>query len=349
MKVLVAGLGGIGQRHVRNLRSLLGDRVEIAAYRVRRLPQVVTERLDVEPGADVERRFDIRSFTDLDEALAARPDAVFVCNPSSLHIPVAIKAATAGCHLFIEKPLAHELAGVRELIAITESKGLAALVGFQMRFHPCFLRTRDLLAKGAVGRVLAVQAQVAEYLPGFHPYEDYRRMYAARRDLGGGVILSQIHELDYLYALFGLPRRVFAVGGHLSSLDVDVEDVASISMDFGGDRPLPVHLHQDFVQRPPARTCRIIGDAGRIDIDFRDARVRRYGPSGEIEEDHVVPEFPRNQPFLDEMRHFLACIDGRERPVVSLRDGACSLRMALAARDSIATARVVELDAGRDN
>ena len=88
-------------------------------------------------------------------------------------------------------------------------------------------------------------------MPGWHPYEDYRALYAARADLGGGVVLSQIHEFDYLYALFGLPRRLFAIGGHLSHLEIDVEDVASTLMEFNVDgHILPVHLQQDYLQRP---------------------------------------------------------------------------------------------------
>ena len=78
---------------------------------------------------------------------------------------------------------------------------------------------------------MAVRIEVGEYLPGWHTYEDYRQMYASRADLGGGVILSQIHELDYLYWLFGLPKRVFALGGHLTRLEVDVEDIASILLE----------------------------------------------------------------------------------------------------------------------
>src|SRR5204863_5216651 len=139
--------------------------------------------------------------------------------------------------------------------AAVDAKGLVALVGYQLRFHPAFKQVQEWLGAAAVGRVLAVRAEVGEFLPAFHTYEDYRQMYAARSDLGGGVVVTQIHELDYLYALFGPPRRVFALGGHLSSLEVDVEDVASTLLEWrspAGDL-IPVHLHQDYVQRPPSR------------------------------------------------------------------------------------------------
>ena len=100
-----------------------------------------------------------------------------------------------------------------------------------MRFHPCLQRLHELVQEKKVGRILSVRAEIGEYLPGWHTYEDYRQMYASRQDLGGGVILSQIHELDYLYWLFGLPRSVYALGGHLSRLEIDVEDTADILME----------------------------------------------------------------------------------------------------------------------
>ena len=163
---------------------------------------------------------------DLTQALASRPDVVFITNPSSLHVPVALEAARQGCHLFIEKPLSHSLAQVSELVALCDEQQLVTCVAYQLRYHPGFVRLRELLRAGALGELLSVRAEVGEYLPGFHPYEDYRRMYASKSALGGGVTLSQIHEIDYLCALFGAPRRVFSMGGHVSSLEIDVDDVS---------------------------------------------------------------------------------------------------------------------------
>ena len=169
-------------------------------------------------------------------------------------------------------------------------------------------------------------------------------MYASRADLGGGVLVTQIHEFDYLYALFGVPRRLFAVGGHWSHLEIDVEDVASTLMEFEfAQRPLPVHLQQDYLQRPPSRGCEIVGDRGRILMDLASLSVTRHNSEGKVVEAARWENFDRNQLFLDELRHFLECIESRQKPIVDLQDGASSLKMALAARESIATRRVVEL------
>jgi predicted dehydrogenase len=344
MKLLVVGLGGIGQRHVRNVRALLGPAPEILAYRVRRGSPTLTDNLDVEPSGRVEDKYNLKVFDDLDAALREGPDAVLVCNPSALHMPVALQAARAGCSLFIEKPLSHTAEGVRELIGLVETKGLVGLVGYQMRFHPCLQRAHALLEAGAIGRVVAVRVEVGEYLPGWHKYEDYRQMYASRADLGGGVILSQIHELDYVYWLFGMPKRVFALGGHLTRLEVDVEDTASILLECVVDgRAIPVHVQQDYIQRPPSRTCEVIGDAGRFKIDLGQQTVTVFDAEGSIAESGAYPSFQRNQLFLEEMRHFIACLEGRETPRVSLRDGASSLMIALAAKRSLETGQVIDL------
>jgi predicted dehydrogenase len=338
MKILIVGLGSTGQRHARNLRALLGDDVELLAWRVRGLTHVLTPTLQADASRNVEEEYNIKAFDNLDLALAEHPDAAFICNPTSQHLAVAQACAERNCHLFIEKPVSHSLAGLHKLLDTIKIRSLVTLVGYQFRFHPCLKAVSGLLAAHAIGRILTVRAVVGEYLPGWHPYEDYRKTYAASAELGGGVILSQIHEFDYLYSLFGLPRSVYSLGGHWSSLDLDVEDTASTLMDFLiEDKPVAVHLQQDYVQRTPSRQCEIVGEEGKIVADFAGLRVT--APSVDLN----FTGFDRNQLFLDQTKHFLACLEGLESPMVDLRAGIQSLRMALAARESIASGQPVTL------
>jgi predicted dehydrogenase len=346
MKILMIGLGSIGQRHVRNLRAVMGQSAEILAWRVRRLSHVVTPTLQTDESRDVDTEYGIRVFDSLESALAEQPRIAFICNPSSLHVPAALACVRAGCDLFLEKPVSHNLDGLAELMSAVEEGRGVAMAGYQLRFHPCFLALQRAVRDGSLGNLLAARATVGEYLPGWHPYEDYRQMYAARADLGGGVIVTQIHEFDYLYALFGVPRRLFSLGGHWSDLEIDVEDVASTLMEFQfADRRLPVHLQQDYVQRPPSRGCEIIGDRGKVVMDLASLSVTRYDRDGKVAEAERWEGLDRNQLFLDELHHFLECVETRQKPVVDLRDGVWSLRMALAAKESIKTGRVIELSA----
>lgn len=343
MKALMIGLGGIGQRHTRNLRAILGDSVEFIAYRFRRQTHVITPTLGADSTRNVEDEYSIRVFPSLKAALAEKPDVAFICNPSNLHVVAALDCLKAGCDVFVEKPLADSMRGTEELLRIAEEQERVVMVGYQMRFHPCLQRLREVVQSGTLGRLLSVRATIGEYLPGWHPYEDYRQMYASRADLGGGVVLSQIHEFDYLYSLFGLPSRIYALGGHWSELEIDAEDTASTLMECSIDgRPLPIHLHQDFLQSPPSRQCEIIGDRARALMDLHALTVTVFarGQAAPIVES--FHGFERNQLFIDQTRHFLECVRTRQRPIVDLRDGLQSLRMALAAKQSIATQRPID-------
>jgi predicted dehydrogenase len=344
MKVLMIGLGGIGQRHTRNLRALLGTGVEIMAYRVRRHTHVVTPVMGADNSRNVEDEYAIRTLSNLEEALAQKPDAAFICNPSSLHVPVTLACIRAGCDVFVEKPLSDSMRGADELIAAADEHKVIAMVGYQLRFHPCLRALEETVKSGILGSLLAVRATVGEYLPNWHPYEDYRQMYASRADLGGGVVLSQIHEFDYLYSLFGVPSRIYAIGGHWSDLEVDVEDTASTLMEcIVAGRSLPVQLHQDYLQSPPSRQCEVIGDRGRVIMDLHALTVSVFTRGSTTPEVRNFTGFERNQLFLDQLKHFLDCVRSRTKPVVDLRDGLQSLRMALAARKSIETHEPVKL------
>jgi predicted dehydrogenase len=339
-------LGGIGQRHARNLRSILGDRLELLAYRVRGLSHVVTAKLEADATRNVEAAHGIRAIPDLDAALAERPEIAFICNPSSMHVATAAACLNAGCDVFIEKPLSDSLEGVDALIRAADERHRIAMVGYQLRFHPCLRKLASVIESGVLGHILSVRAVVGEYLPNWHPYEDYRQGYAARTNLGGGVILTQIHEFDYLCSLFGLPRKVYAIGGHWSDLEIDAEDTASVLMEASMEgRPLPIHLHQDYLQSPSSRSCEVIGDRGKAVMDLGSLTVAVQDARSSTPAVDTFPEFERNQLFLDELRHFLTCLEKRTSPVVDLRDGAQSLRMALAAKQSILTGMPTALSA----
>ncbi|SDP99736.1 Gfo/Idh/MocA family protein [Ectopseudomonas guguanensis] len=344
MKILFCGLGGIGQRHLRNLRQLLGDELQVHAYRVRGQRIKLRDNLTVDEGADLERDYAIVVHHDLAEALAEKPAAAFICNPNSLHVPVALECVRAGVAVFMEKPLASDLAGIGQLLAEVEQRRLPFHVGYNFRFHPGLQRIKGLLESGFFGRLLSVRSEIGEYLPNWHRYEDYRQMYAARADQGGGVILSQIHEMDLIYWFFGLPRSIVTHGGQLSHLEIDVEDTASSLMRCDGAMgSFPILLHQDYLQRPPVRCFKIVGDAGYAEIDLLANRLRVYGAEGELSEANDFPGFVRNDMFLAQARHFLDCVNGSATPQVSLHDGLQSLRLALAALRSLKEGREVAL------
>lgn len=323
MRILIAGLGAIGQRHARNLRTILGSDLDLLAYRRRRLPHVITESLQRDDTRDVETALGVRAFDDLDRALDERPDAVFVCGPSSQHLEIAQRAADAGCHLFIEKPVSHTLEDLPSLADTVARKKLVALVGCQWRFHPRVRQLREGIDGGLFGAIINAAIDYAEYLPDWHPYEDYRTSYAARADLGGGVVLTQIHDYDLAWWLFGAPARVIASGGHLSDLEIDVEDTVEAWLQCSR---ADVHVQQTFASRDRRRVLSIVTAETTMQLDL----LR-------------VPGYERNQMFLDEVRHFVGCVRGEEEPAVPLADGIDVLRVALAVKASMRSGQSVEV------
>ncbi len=337
MRILVAGLGAIGQRHARNLRTLLGDELDLLAYRQRRLPYVVTDTLERDTARIVEAELALSVHGDLDGAFEHGVDAVFVCTPSSQHLGIAQQAAQAGCHLFIEKPLSQTLEGVDVLQRSVAEQGLQALVGCQWRFHPHVCWLREMVQAGAFGRIHHAEIEYEEYLPDWHPYEDYRTSYAARAEMGGGVVLTQIHDYDLVWWIFGPAHQVTASGGHLSSLEIDVEDTVEARVEC---RHGTVSVRQCFASRRCRRSISMCTDRGRIALDLLASRV---DADAQVETPPALPGFQRNDLFLAEARHFLACIGGREESRIPLADGVAVLELALAVKTSMATGNPVML------
>jgi predicted dehydrogenase len=198
--------------------------------------------------------------------------------------------------------------------------GSKLLVGFQFRFHPGLRQIESLLQVNTIGRIVSGRAHWGEYLPGWHPWEDFRQGYSARADLGGGAVLTLSHPLDYLRWLCGEVSQAWSFTGTLSNWGLDVEDTAEIGLRFASGALGSVHL--DYIQRPPAHRLEIIGTEGTIQWDNADGAVRLYTPGEGRWQAYLPPAgFERNTLFLDEMRHFLAVARGEVEPRCTLQDG----------------------------
>ncbi|MCU0348554.1 MAG: Gfo/Idh/MocA family oxidoreductase [Saprospiraceae bacterium] len=321
MKILIVGFGSIGKRHFDNLVAL--------GYRDF---QVLTSQ-DLTAFEDL-HRLRLCKEINLNDALAKRPDVVFVCNPTALHLETALAAAEAGCSIFLEKPVSHNLVGLEKLAALAEVKQLKIQVGFQWRYHGVLRGIRSAIAEGKIGRPVAAHAHWGEWLPGWHPWEDYRQGYAARTDLGGGVVLTLCHPFDYLRWMLGECEVVSAVGGQLSGLELDTEDTALTTLRFQSGAVGSVYL--DYVGQPPKHTLQIIGKAGRIEWDALCGSAKIYTQGGRAFE-MLMPGryFERNEMFLNQTADFMDCILQDKTPTCTLHDGIRALELCLAAKSHI--------------
>ena len=328
MKYLFVGLGSIGKRHLKNLRSLTKDK--IIAYR--------TTNKDKEL---LEKEFGVVTYTDLDEALKEKPDVVFITNPTSLHIPISQKLAENGCHLFIEKPISHNMEGVEKLFNTVEKQGKVCFLAFCMRFHPNLLKIKELLDKKVLGKISFAQINFGSYLPDWHPYEDYRKSYAAIEKLGGGVLLTIIHEIDYTYWLFGEFKEVTTLLTNSGIFEMDVEDVVSGVATTKSGVKLEIHL--DYLQKPPVRTCLIVGEKGKIAWDFFAKTVKHYDKETDGWSEYKAEKFDNNDMYVDELKHFLECVKENKPCSIPSKDVIDVMKIVDAIRESSSTKRTILL------
>ena len=345
MKFLIAGLGSIGRRHLRNLIALGEKDIILLRSHHSTLPDEELAGYPIE--------------TDIRAALKKhQPDGIIVANPTALHMDIAIPAAEEGCHILLEKPVSHSLDRLDVLQRAAEKSGGHILVGFQFRYHPTLNKAGQLIQTGVLGQVLTVHAHWGEYLPNWHPWEDYRQGYAARAELGGGVILTLAHPLDYLRFIVGEIDALWSFNGHISPLEIDVEDVAEIGLKFTNGAVGGVHLN--YVQRPPVHRLDIVGTEGTLRWDNADGVLHFYkmpaafgsyseNPPPPIIESFPPPEgFERHQLFVAQTRHFIEVVRGESEPVCGLEDGIRALELALAAIESQRTSGFQKLSRLRD-
>jgi len=322
MKVLVVGFGSIGKRHVNNL--LLYKNLEVL---------VVTKQKLISNSKRV------RVFRDLEEAMKEEPDIALITNETSFHISVAIKLAKRGIDIFIEKPLSDSLKGIKLLQEITKKNRLVTMVGCNFRFYPPIVKLKEIVAKSLIGKIISVQVENGSFLPDWHPYEDYRKGYAARKKLGGGVALTQIHELDYLRWFFGRVLEVRSLSGKFSKLEIDVDDTSASILRFKNN--VICELHLDYFQRPQFKRCKIRGTKGIIEWDSDSNSVRSYNSRKRmwkkisVKNNYTLKSKNKvNLMYKEELDHFLKCVKQKRETINPLNDAIDTLKISLAIRSS---------------
>ena len=285
----------------------------------------------------------IRIVSSISECLKEKYDVGIIANVSSLHVPIAIKLARSGVDLFIEKPLSNSLKQIKDLAALVRKKNIITQMGCQFRFHKCIKEIKQLILSKKIGNVISVRVECGSFLPDWHPYEDYTKSYAARDDLGGGVVLTNIHEIDYLHWFFGEVLEVFSVTGKYSDLKISADDLSVAIIKFKNN--VIAELHLDYFQKPEFRSCKLIGTKGTIywnsetnTIMLHDNKKNKWIKV--LEESN----YDRNYMFKEELVHFLSCVRKRKTTINPLEiDGIKTLKIGLAIIKSSRTKKVIKL------
>lgn len=244
--------------------------------------------------------------------------------------------------MFIEKPLSDTLDGVTELIDEANSAGIVTFVGYNFRFQPGIRTLRKLLQNNAIGTTISVQIEAGSYLPDWHPDENYREMYSVDPEMGGGAILDYIHEINYCRWLFGEVEDVTAMTSSRSHLNIDVEDLAEITLKMEDGTLCQIHV--DYVQQSPSRSCKVIGDEGILQWDLDEHTVEEYKPSEGSWKTHNLPDWDFNDMYINELEHFLSSVESRSGTICDLEDGCRDMRVALAALRSADIGEHINID-----
>ena len=278
-------------------------------------------------------------YNDFDQAVNSSPDLAIISTPSSLHMSYAQICAEKGINIFIEKPLSDTHKGFKKLYDTVTSNNLFFKVGFQRRFHPQLKEINDIIQRSGVGSIINVVMTVASYVPFWHPYEDFKDLYACRKDLGGGVLLTEIHEFDLCIWYFGKPDFVTCVGGTYSNVGLDVEDTVHVTLDY---EEFSVQINLTFWQKHAQRSIFIAGEEGSLswnqdgnifeERNYKDENIR-------TEQEEISNDFM----FASQLNDIIQNHEPKKSSL-NLLESFLSLSIVLAAKKSMEERRSVHLD-----
>ncbi len=306
MKALVIGLGSIGSRHAKNLLEL---GIEVAA---------------IEPN----KQMRVQDFQYVDSVADADADFAVVCSPTHLHLPHAIDVAKEGMHVLIEKPPSNTLQGFSELKKLCEKNKSIAMVACNFRFTHGLRAVKKIVGEKKYGRLLSARACFGQFLPSMRKSRDYKSLYAAGE--AGGVMLDSFHEFDYVNWIMGSsPQEIAFFKTNTGLLEIAREDLVEVILDY---RTALASIHCDYLRAKYARSCEFVFEKAVVNWDYRADEERELlqafqdnGSKSALLDSKLVV----NQMYLDELKHFIECIEENKQPTLGLTEAEDTLKLML--------------------
>ncbi len=280
------GVGSIAMRHVKNLHKVCSQRgldLTIDAFRHR-------------PSAEIEG---IRHVFSDENEMPDDYDAIFITNPTEMHLLSLIRFHGKGRNYFIEKPVV-SLGQLEKASQLIRKEDAVYYVACPLRYNRVISHIRENIVPEDV---IGVRSISSSYLPDWRPGKDYRETYSAQKVLGGGVSIDLIHEWDYLTYLFGFPQKVQCLIGKKSPLEIDSDDFAIYIAEMDG---MTVELHLDYYGRKTMREIQLFTKDDTIVGNLSENRISYLVSGKEIDFHEERDDYQRR-----ELDHFLDMITGK--------------------------------------
>ncbi len=319
-RVLVVGVGSIGERHVRCFQQT--GRADLALCEINdALRRQVADRYGIS-----------RAYRDVASALVDEQyDAAVVCTPADRHLPIALRLVQAGIDLLIEKPLSTTLVGVAELEQAVARQNRVVGVAYVQRANPVLAALKEALDGGRFGRPLQLTAVCGQDFPSYRPA--YREIYYADRATGGGAIQDALtHVLNAGQWLLGPVDRLVADASHQHLEGVQVEDTVHLLARHGS--VLASYALNQY-QAPNELTITVVCQRGTVRLELHRHRWRWMTDPDTSWHDQPLEPLPRDGLFVRQADHFLDAVERTATPLCTLAEGLHTLRVNLAALESV--------------
>ncbi len=304
MLVLIIGLGSIAKKHILALRSL-DQNINIYALRSDNSVEVVKGVFNIK---------------DLNE-LPTNPDFAIISNPTSFHKKTIEKLLKFNIPMFIEKPAFHSLYNVNELVKSVEQSKLVNYVACNFRFHPCieFLKKELTNFNKSINEV---NVYCGSYLPDWRLGNDFKKNYSSIKELGGGVHLDLIHEIDYILWLFGEPNSSKIFTSNKSSLKIESSDYANYLLEYNN---YSVSIILNYYRRDAKRTIEILFEDETWTVDLLNAIITNN--KGDVifySENYLIQET-----YYKQMKYFIDKLISKIMPMNTLQESMLALKIVL--------------------
>ena len=262
--ILFNGLGGAGQRHLRIFRKLLPKVRFVCSRKIGKTP-LLNSNFTINKSTNLSKEYNIEFFNNIEDAYKTKPDISVIATPSSNHFNDCMIALNNNSNVFVEKPGPISKVEIIKLRKNLLMKNKHFFISFQRRFHPLVLKFKKLIDNKSIGKINLIRVQTSSFVPFWHPYEDFSNLYAVNKNLGGGVINTEIHEIDLLNWIFGKPKKIFSIISKRSDYKINVEDQAEILIDYN---KFAAQISLSFMKKIQKRHIIVEGSKGEIKLDF---------------------------------------------------------------------------------